>query len=127
MPKFIYTLAIAILLLSGTSLYVMNTLDPDFLLSKIVFTVLFFLTILLGIPLIKCLFNIYRKNTLDLGNKYKSDVKNNILNSAIFSLMLFLKLFELFSLSTFLILVIIFVVTNKTFTRLKKSRKRRIY
>ena len=127
MPKFIYTLAIVLLLLSGTSLYVMNTLDPEFFLSKIVFTILFFLTILLGIPLIKCLFNIYRKNTLDLGNKYKSDVKNNILNSAIFSLMLFLKLFKLFSLSTFLILVIIFVITNKAFTKLKKSRKRRIY
>jgi hypothetical protein len=127
MPKFIYTLAIVILLLSGTSLYVMSTLDPEFFISKIIFTLLFFLTILLGIPLIKCLFNIYRKNTLDLGNKYKSDVKNNILNSTIFSLMLFLKLFKLFSLSTFLILIIIFVVTNKAFTKLKKSRKRRIY
>jgi len=127
MPKFIYTLAIVILLLSGTSLYVMSTLDPEFFISKIIFTLLFFLTILLGIPLIKCLFNIYRKNTLDLGNKYKSDVKNNILNSTIFSLMLFLKLFKLFSLSTFLILIIIFVVTNKAFTKLKKSRKTRIY
>ncbi len=127
MPKFIYTLAIVIILLSGTSLYVMNTLDPEFLLSKITFVILFFLTVLLGIPLIKCLFNIYRKNSLDLGNKYKTDVKNNILNSAIFSLMLFLKLFKLFSLSTFLILIIIFVVSNKVFTKLKKSRKRRIY
>lgn len=127
MPKFIYTLAIVIILLSGTSLYVMNTLDPEFLLSKITFVILFFLTVLLGIPLIKCLFNIYRKNTLDLGNKYKTDVKNNILNSGIFSLMLFLKLFKLFSLSTFLILIIIFVISNKVFTKLKKSRKRRIY
>lgn len=127
MPKFIYTLAIVILLLSGTSLYVMNTLDPEFFLSKIVFTILFFLTILLGIPLIKCLFNIYRKNTLDLGNKYKSDVKNNVLNSAIFSLMLLLKLFKVFSLSTFLILVILYIVSNKGYKKLKKSRKRRIY
>ena len=127
MPKFIYTLAIVILLLSGTSLYIMNTLDPEFFISKIVFTVLFFLTILLGIPLIKCLFNIYRKNTLDLGNKYKSDVKNNVLNSAIFSLMLLLKLFKIFSLSTFLILVVLYIVTNKGYKKLKKSRKRRIY
>jgi hypothetical protein len=127
MPKFIYTLAIVILLLSGTSLYVMNTLDPEFLLSKIIFIILFFLTVLLGIPLVKCLFNIYKKNTLDLGNKYKTDVKNNILNSTILALMLLLKLFNLFSLSTFLILVILYLVTNKVFIKLKKSRKKRVY
>jgi len=127
MPKFIYTLATVIVLLSGTSLYVMNTLDPEFLLSKITFIILFFLIVLLGIPLIKCLFSISRKNTLDLGNKYKTDVKNNLLNSTIIALMLLLKLSNLFSLSTFLILVILYLVTNKVFTKLKKSRKKRVY
>jgi hypothetical protein len=127
MPKFIYTLLIAITVLSGTSLYVMNTLDPEYFLSKVVFILLFFLTILLGIPLIKCLINIYRKNTLDLGNKYKSDVKNNVLNASIISLMLLLKIFKMFSLSTFLILIIIYFVAGKVFTKLKKSRKKRVY
>lgn len=127
MPKFVYTILITILLIFGVNLLVMNFLNPETIYAKIIFVVLFFLIVNLITSMVIVFLNITSKEKSSLINIFKQAFKKYLITSALISLLLFLKLFKLLSLSSFIIISIAVFLIPKALHKIKKTRNRRIY
>jgi len=128
MPKFVYKLLAVIFLLTGLNVVVMIYLDPTLLTSKLIFTLLFFLSLTLLIPLFKIILTVlFTKEKMDFAKIFKDSLKANLFNSTIISGLLFLKLFKFVNNYIILAAFILLLVVIPSFNKLKKSRKRRIY
>ena len=128
MPKFVYKLLAVIFLLTGLNVVVMIYLDPNLLTSKLIFTLLFFLSLTLLIPLFKIILTVlFTKEKMDFAKIFKDSLKSNLFNSTIISGLLFLKLFKFVNNYIILAAFILLLVVIPSFNKLKKSRKRRIY
>jgi len=128
MPKFVYKLLAVIFLLTGLNVVVMIYLDPNLLTSKLIFTLLFFLSLTLLIPLFKIILTVlFTKEKMDFAKIFKDSLKANLFNSIIISGLLFLKLFKIVNNYIVLAAFILLLVVIPSFNKLKKSRKRRIY
>ena len=128
MPKFVYKLLAVIFLLTGLNVVVMIYLDPTLLTSKLIFTLLFFLSLTLLIPLFKIILTVlFTKEKMDFAKIFKDSLKANLFNSIIISGLLFLKLFKIVNNYIVLAAFILLLVVIPSFNKLKKSRKRRIY
>lgn len=128
MPKFVYKLLAVIFLLTGLNVVVMIYLDPNLLTSKLIFTLLFFLSLTLLIPLFKIILTVlFTKEKMDFAKIFKDSLKANLFNSTIISGLLFLKLFKFVNNYIILAAFILLLVVIPSFNKLKKSRKRRIY
>ena len=128
MPKFVYKLLAVIFLLTGLNVVVMIYLDPNLLTSKLIFTLLFFLSLTLLIPLFKIILTVlFTKEKMDFAKIFKDSLKANLFNSIIISGLLFLKLFKIVNNYIILAAFILLLVVIPSFNKLKKSRKRRIY
>ena len=126
MPKFIYTILFAVFILFSISVYVVMNLNPDETLSKIIFILNFFVTLILLIPLIKTIFFMLIKKKTDIAGIFKSTFKESLLISFLVSFLLLIKLyFELNSIS-FGILILSLIIAFFTFKMVKKSKKSRI-
>lgn len=126
MPKFIYTILILIFTLVSINTYVIFNLDADRLLSKIIFTVNFFITLNLLIPLLTTLYLLLVKKKPDIFQKFKTAFKGSLLFSLGISISLFLKIFFDFSPAIFLAIVLVFSGGLVGFKFLKNKRKKRI-
>jgi hypothetical protein len=125
MPKFVYKLLAVIFLLTGLNVVVMIYLDPNLLTSKLIFTLLFFLSLTLLIPLFKIILTVlFTKEKMDFAKIFKDSLKANLI---IISGLLFLKLFKIVNNYIVLAAFILLLVVIPSFNKLKKSRKRRIY
>ena len=112
MPKFVYKLLAVIFLLTGLNVVVMIYLDPNLLTSKLIFTLLFFLSLTLLIPLFKIILTVlFTKEKMDFAKIFKDSLKANLFNSIIISGLLFLKLFKIVNnyivLAAFILLLVV--------------------
>ena len=134
MPKFIYSISIISAVLISLFFVIINFTNPENLLFRIPVLLLLFLLLVLLIPLIRVIFTVifcYLKKvrTPDLLERYKNNFQRNAKISLFITFFYGLKIFELISFSTFLILTtgyLSLVVINVFLKKLSKSKKHKI-
>ena len=134
MPKFIYSVSIVSIILISIFLVIINFTDPENLFFRLPVLLLIFLLLVLLIPLLRVIFTVlycYSKNirTPDLLDRYKKNFKRNAKISLIISIFYGLKIFELISMQTFLILSLGYlslIVINVFLKKLSKDKKPKI-
>lgn len=134
MPKFIYSISIVSIILVAIFLVIINFTSPENIFLRLPIVFLIFLLLVLLIPLLRVTFTVvycyFKKiRTPDLLDRYKKNFKRNAKISLIISIFYGLKIFELISMQTFLILSLGYlslIVINVFLKKLSKDKKPKI-
>jgi len=127
MPKFIYTI-VFILVLNLLGIYfVLTKTEPDLVINKAIFSILVSFLFAFLLPFTKVLFSIASKGKEDLNQVFKNSFKKNLLISAFFGLIIFIKTIYYFNLTLLGLFIILLILGNYLAPVLRKSRKKLKY
>jgi hypothetical protein len=127
MPKFIYTI-VFILVLNLLGIYfVITKTEPDLVINKVIFSILVTFLFAFLLPFTKVLFSIASKGKEDLNQVFKNSFKKNLLISAFFGLIIFIKTIYYFNLTLLGLFITLLILGNYLAPVLRKSRKKPKY
>jgi len=127
MPKFIYTI-VFILVLDLLGIYfVLTKTEPDLVINKAIFSVLVSFLFAFLLPFTKVLFSITSKGKEDLNQVFRNSFKRNLLISAFFGLIIFIKTIYYFNLTFLGFFIILFLLGKYLVPVLRKPRKKSKY
>ncbi len=127
MPKFIYTI-VFILVLNLLGIYfVLTKTEPDLVINKAIFSILVSFLFAFLLPFTKVLFSITSKGKEDLNQVFRNSFKKNLLISAFFGLIIFIKTIYYFNLTFLGFFIILFLLGKYLVPVLRKPRKKSKY
>ena len=123
MPNFLYTVIALSILTWGALLKYMNSVPPETNLSKALFCLLFFAAASLSLSVIYYRYEFKKAPKMsDLKKLYRNTIKRSLYLSAIMTSIVFLKIFDLLSPISVLVLALVVGVIYRSY-----SKRRRFY
>ena len=122
-PSFIYSLIVLCVILITLISYILNNLEPESHSSKIIFTLIIFVTTLLFIPTSKTIFLVFEEENTDLRARFRYFFGENVFFSLFFSILFLFKTYELINFSSLLTVIFLYIIVSFIYKKLRKPRR----